>query len=277
MRALTHRLVPDGHGATWPGVIGGRVGYRLLRWLAGRAPGRDRCSGEAYRRRGKLEVLLGPGVWRELEGRTVLDFGCGTGADAVEIARRGARKVIGLELGTRKHLLEIARRSAADAGVADRCVFATEVRERADAIVSIDGFEHYADPAGVLAAMTRLLRPGGRILIAFGPPWFHPLGGHLFSVFPWAHLIFTEKALLRWRSDFKTDGATRFGEVEGGLNQMTVRRFQRLVAESGCAVERLECVPIRRLAFLSTGLTRELVTSLVRCRLAHGERGRGAR
>jgi hypothetical protein len=36
-----------------------------------------------------------------------------------------------------------------------------------------------------------------------------------------AHLIFKERALIRWRAGFKTDGATRFGEVAAGLNQMT--------------------------------------------------------
>jgi hypothetical protein len=58
--------------------------------------------------------------------------------------------------------------------------------------------------------MRRMIKPDGCVIAAFGPTWFHPLGGHLFSVFPWAHLIFTERALIRWRSDFKTDGATRF-------------------------------------------------------------------
>ena len=52
----------------------------------------------------------------------------------------------------------------------------------------------------------------GQVHISFGPPWCHPLGGHLFSVFPWAHLLFTEHALLQWRAGFKHDGATRFGE-----------------------------------------------------------------
>lgn len=74
--------------------------------------------------------------------------------------------------------------------------------------------------------MSALLEPKGEVIASFGPTWYHPLGGHLFSVFPWAHLLFSEKALLRWRSDFKTDGATHFGEVAGGLNQMTVDRFE---------------------------------------------------
>jgi hypothetical protein len=75
--------------------------------------------------------------------------------------------------------------------------------------------------------MYDLLRPGGQVVVSFGPPWFHPFGGHFFSVFRWAHLVFSEAALIEWRSAFKTDGATRFREVEGGLNQMTVRRLRK--------------------------------------------------
>ena len=78
--------------------------------------------------------------------------------------------------------------------------------------------------------MDQHLQPGGEVLVSFGPTWYHPLGGHLFSVFPWAHLIFSEKALISWRSAFKTDGATRFSEVAGGLNQMTIAKFEALVA-----------------------------------------------
>ena len=46
--------------------------------------------------------------------------------------------------------------------------------------------------------MESYLAPGAKVIATFGPTWYHPLGGHLFSVFPWAHLIFTERALLRW-------------------------------------------------------------------------------
>ena len=247
------------------GVIGGRLGYRLIRHLGGSPPRRNLCSGEAYRHRSKLEVLLGPGIWRELADRTVVDFGCGDGADTVEIAQHGARRVIGVDI--RESVLANGRRAARDAGVEDRCVFATEVSEPADVVVSVDGFEHYADPAGALRAMRRLLSPGGRVLVAFGPPWFHPLGGHVFSIFPWSHLIFTERALLRWRADFSHDGATRFAEVEGGLNGMTVRRFSRIVADSDYVVERFEAVPIRKLRLFVTRPTREFFTAIIRCRL----------
>ena len=41
-----------------------------------------------------------------------------------------------------------------------------------------------------------------------------------------------QEGLIRWRSTFKTDGATRFGEVAGGLNQMTIAKFEELIASS---------------------------------------------
>jgi ubiquinone/menaquinone biosynthesis C-methylase UbiE len=252
------------------GVIGGQLGYQLLRHIAGVPRDDGRCSASAYEHRSKLEVLFGPGVWPAIEGRRVIDFGCGTGLEAVEAARRGAKRVIGIDV--RESTLASARQAAKRAGVSDRCVFTTETDERADVIVSIDGFEHYGEPDGILRTMRRLLDADGSVLIAFGPPWLHPLGGHLFSVFPWAHLVFTERALIRWRADFKSDGATRFSETTGGLNRMTVRRFRQLVRDSDFEVADFEAVPIRRLRRLSNPLTREFVTSVVRCRLVPGGR-----
>ena len=135
-------------------------------------------------------------------------------------------------------------------------------------ILSIDSFEHFDDPAGILRTMRSLLKDDGVGIVEFGPPWYHPLGGHLFSVFPWAHLVFTERSLIRWRSDFKSDGATRFTEVEGGLNQMTIRRFKRLVRDSEFEFKSFEARPIRRAGLLANPLTREFFTAIVRCRLA---------
>ena len=248
------------------GFVGGTLGYRFLRYLGRQvAQGSHPCDGTAYRHRSKVEALFGPQIWMALAGRVVIDFGCGEGTEAIEAARRGARRVIGIDI--RPNALERARSAAERRGVADRCVFAPHTAERADVILSIDGFEHYDDPEQILRIMRRLVDPNGRVLIAFGPPWFHPLGGHLFSVFPWAHLIFTEKSLLRWRAGFKSDGATRFREVEGGLNQMTIHRFRKLVERSEFEIENFEAVPIKRFRRLSNALTREFLTSVVRCTL----------
>ncbi|MDE0939908.1 MAG: hypothetical protein OSA43_08120, partial [Pirellulales bacterium] len=112
-----------------------------------------------------------------------------------------------------------------------------------------------------------MLSPTGSVITAFGPTWYHPLGGHLVSVFPWAHLIFTERALIMWRSTVRSDGATCFREVEGGLNQMTIRRFENLIAESPFRFAEFEARPIQKLKPIACRLTREFTTAIVRCKL----------
>jgi hypothetical protein len=48
---------------------------------------------------------------------------------------------------------------------------------------------------------------------------------------------------------------------------MTIARFERLVSASPFILERLETVPIRRLAPLHNRLTREFTTAIVRAEL----------
>jgi SAM-dependent methyltransferase len=204
-------------------------------------------------------------IWAELTGRTVIVFGCRTGADVIEMARHGARRVIGLDIV--REALDVAALAAERANVSDRCEFRTTTTEKADAIICIDSFEHFDDPAAILQTMSELLEPGGTVFVSFGPPWFHPYGGHSFSIFPWAHLLFTEKSLLRWRRDYCNDGATRFAEVQGGLNQMTLRRFEHLIQQSPFRMSDFKAIPIRPLRLLHNKLTREFFTSMIRCKL----------
>ena len=208
---------------------------------------------------------MGDEIFTKIAGKAIIDFGCGEGSEAVEMAARGARRVIGIDI--REDVLEAARQKAIAAGVQNTCLFASSTKELADIVVSVDAFEHFADPAGILRCMNTLLQPAGEALISFGPTWHHPLGGHLFSVFPWAHLIFSEKALIRWRATFKEDGATRFSEVAGGLNQMTIAKFEELIAASPLRFASLELVPIKKVRFFHNRLTREFTTAIARCRL----------
>jgi SAM-dependent methyltransferase len=245
-------------------VIGGDLGFFLLRKIGGQGE-KDNLNGARYQRSNKIEALLGKGFWNSIQDKVVIDFGCGQGHDAIEIAKRGARKVIGVDIQER--FLQQGRIHAQNAGVSDRCEFAHSPAEPADIIVALDSFEHFQDPAKILQIMSGMLKPDGQVAISFGPTWFHPFGGHLFSVFPWSHLLFTEQALIRWRATFKTDGATRFDEVEGGLNGMTIARFKRLVAESDFEFEEFNAVPIRKLKWLNNPLTQEFTTATVRCKL----------
>src|SRR5215467_227869 len=246
-------------------VLGGTLGYRVLRTIA--PVERDRLNGRSYSGRSKIEANFGYDIWNEIQDKTVIDFGCGNGIEAIELAAHGARQVYGIDILEQR--LEVARAAALRAQCPN-VEFCRVPTESADVIISIDGFEHFRDPAAALESMVRLLNPGGTVFISFGPTWYHPLGGHLFSVFPWAHLIFEETALCRWRSHIRTDGARRFCDVDGGLNRMTIARFERLVRNSPFFVDHLETVPIRKARLFHNRVTREFVTAVVRCKLVFG-------
>jgi len=245
------------------GVLGGEVGYRLLRQLVKISPGNEVTT--AYDGLSKMEVFFGPNIWQDLADKTVLDFGCEAGIEAIDMAQHGVRRVIGLDI--REEPLKAAREAAKKAGLEDACVFTTKTDEKVDVVVSLDAFEHFADPAAMLKLMRRLLKEDGYILTCFGPTWYHPLGGHGFSIFPWAHLLFTESVMMRWYREESGKPAYHFNEVSGGLNQLTVGAFEKIVAKSEFKFESMEPVPIRKLRFIANRVTREFTTAVVKCKL----------
>ena len=219
----------------------------------------------AYDGLSKMEVFFGPQIWRDLADKTVLDFGCEAGVEAIDMAQHGVRRVIGLDI--REEPLQMARVAAKKAGVDNSCVFTTQTDEKVDVVISLDAFEHFADPAAMLKVMRKLLKDDGYVLACFGPTWYHPLGGHGFSIFPWSHLVFSESVLLRWYREDTGRSAYHFQEVTGGLNKLTLKRFERIVEQSDFKFESIDPVPIRKLKFLANSLTREFTTAVVKCKL----------
>ena len=207
--------------------------------------------------------------------KTVLDVGSGLGGPACYLAEQGARRVVGVDIVA--HDVQFARAKLAGeyAALADRVSF-TQIRDlddlgdaKFDLIISRDSFEHYGDPAGILAGMVRRLAPGGRLAIGFGPLWKSPYGGHItyMTRLPWAHLLFPERVILGERRRFFPDQrVSSFGEIVGGLNQMTLARFNALIAQH--RLETISCRtnvsghPLGRLLTLAgrLPLTREYVT-----------------
>jgi SAM-dependent methyltransferase len=236
------------------------------RWILNRYTWHDLEAPATYTAANKLETLCGSSFWKLIRGKRVLDFGCGHGEEAMAIAERGAARVVGVDI--RSDVANEAERRRSLRQIAN-CVFATEYSAPGsiDVIVSIDSFEHFPDPAGVLGTMASLLAPGGIVVAAFGWPWFHPNGSH-FPLFPWAHLVLSESDVMAWRSRYKTDGARRYTEIEGGLNGMSIRRLRRLVAASPLEFRSFETVPIRAVRWLHCRLTREFFTAVVRFTLA---------
>jgi SAM-dependent methyltransferase len=203
-----------------------------------------------------------PSEWRDqVRDRIVLDFGCGLGHEMIQLAHAGARKVYGLEISEKR--LREARQRIEKAGLADTCIVVSDAPpEQVDCIFSFDCFEHFEDPGRVLRQMHSLLKAGGKVYVSFGPSWFHPLGGHAFSPFPWAHLLLNERALVRWRNLYFPGHAVGFNQ--SGLNRMTIKRFFTLCEQSEFTIEKKETVPIRGLTWLHNDLTREWISSVTR-------------
>lgn len=203
-------------------------------------------------------------------GANVVDFGCGAGWQSVALAHCGTARVLGVDNNLRT--LAAARALAIRENADDRVSFVPELTEELhgsfDVVISQNAFEHFEDPAGVLRAMTAVLRPGGRILISFGPPWFAPTGSHMhfFTRLPWVNILFPESTVMRVRARYRSDGAQRYEEVESGLNRMTVGRFERILHSCGLRAERHEYTCIKGISFLQyLPLLRELFINNVAC------------
>jgi 2-polyprenyl-6-hydroxyphenyl methylase/3-demethylubiquinone-9 3-methyltransferase len=100
-----------------------------------------------------------------LDGKRVLDVGCGGGILSDSMARRGA-EVLGIDLATKP--LRVAQLHALEAGtprVDYREVavetLAAEQPEAFDVVTCMEMLEHVPDPASIVAACARLLKPGG--------------------------------------------------------------------------------------------------------------------
>lgn len=206
-----------------------------------------------------------------IEGRHVLDFGCGQGWQALGMAKAGAASVLGVDINPAT--LETARAlAAAHPDTAGRLAFAADIPpERLgtfDIVLSKDSTEHFAAPAAVLEYMRRALHPGGRLLITFGPPWYAPYGSHMhfFTRVPWVNLWFSEATVMRVRSRYRQDGARHYAEVESGLNRMSVGRFERLIAGAGLRIESRTYYCVRGLNGLGLlPIVRELFITNVSC------------
>jgi 2-polyprenyl-6-hydroxyphenyl methylase / 3-demethylubiquinone-9 3-methyltransferase len=102
-----------------------------------------------------------------LAGCRVLDVGCGGGLLAEAMARRGAR-VTGIDLAT--EALEIARLHALESGVAVEYrpaaveALAESTPAAFELVTCLEMLEHVPDPAAVVDALARLVRPGGHVV-----------------------------------------------------------------------------------------------------------------
>ena len=104
-----------------------------------------------------------------LPGKKVIDIGCGGGLLSEGMARRGAT-VTGIDLGEAP--LAVARLHAEKSGVEVEYlqVLAEEIAEQRageyDAVTCLEMLEHVPDPASVIRACAKLVKPGGQVFFS---------------------------------------------------------------------------------------------------------------
>ncbi len=112
-----------------------------------------------------IEQVCGGSV----QGRTALDVGCGGGLLSEALASRGA-VVTGLDLA--EQALAVARHHAQAGGLTIDYrsgaaeALADEQPGAYDLVCCLEMLEHVPDPASVVAACARLVRPGGNVVFS---------------------------------------------------------------------------------------------------------------
>lgn len=217
----------------------------------------------------RLNRLRSLGYPIDVSGCTVVDFGCGYGGASCYLAELGARSVIGLDINPK--FLSLGEEFAHKRGLAKSVRFLRShdhqlplEPDSVDWIYTEHVMEHLMEPSSILAEFRRILRTCGRAVICFGPPWYHPHGIHLWEIFPAPgnHLLFPEETVVKARHLLKQDGGTARSYRDMGLNQLSVARFRRLVADSGLKAVLFNLRPAWKLwPLLSLPFLKELCTA----------------
>jgi len=104
-----------------------------------------------------------------LQGKRVLDVGCGGGILSESMSQLGAQ-VVGIDLGEKA--LKVARLHSLESGVQVdyRLVaverLAEEAPESFDVVTCMEMLEHVPDPAAIVDACSRLVKPGGTVFFS---------------------------------------------------------------------------------------------------------------
>lgn len=105
----------------------------------------------------------------QLFDKRVLDVGCGGGILSESLAQIGAN-VTGLDMGAEP--LEVARLHAAESGLTINYVqstvedYAEQYANQFDVVTCMEMLEHVPDPASVVEACAKLVKPGGRVFFS---------------------------------------------------------------------------------------------------------------
>ena len=174
----------------------------------------------------------------DFRNKKVLDFGCGHGSLALEIASLGAQKVIGIDLNI--DLINFAKNNLNQnfSKLKDRVEFEmidllkTDKFQDIDYIVTKDTFEHSLNLDQILEKFHQILSKGGKAFVGFGPLYNFYNGDHgrAEAILPWFHIVIPEKILIkRLNKKYKKN----FKSIQDlGLSKYSFKDYIRLFEES---------------------------------------------
>ena len=177
-----------------------------------------------------------------LEGKSVLDIGCGWGRLCADIALAGARRVVGIDI---EHsyidfdIQYVLKEHPQLAGKLEFHCLSLEqwsTDEQFDIIVSKDAFEHIMDLLLMMREIMQHLKPGGRVYIGFGPLWRSPYGDHkeTLSITPWGHLLKSDEKIIRILSRDRRREVKSISEL--GMNRHTLAEYRQIILDAGFSV-----------------------------------------
>jgi SAM-dependent methyltransferase len=163
-----------------------------------------------------------------------LDYGCGNGGLVRYAAEAGHRHVFGYDTGAMAESARLAGLAILD----DRGL--QEAEGTFDIITAIEVIEHVPDPLALLAAMRRLLKPGGLLFLTTGNA--RPSRGRLLSwsyVLPDVHVSFFEPETLERAMEKSGFRPERRGRLPGYSEIIRFKVLKNLKVREQNLVERL--------------------------------------
>jgi len=197
-----------------------------------------------------------------LRKKNILDIGTGLGGKLPYYIESGAKSVIGVDINLQNLRAAYDHIRASGLSSVIQLVQCDAARlpfpdNSFDSIISINVFEHIEKVDYAVREVYRVIKPGGLALLHL-PPYYSAWGPHLenWIHFPWPHLLFSEKTLMRVaaiedRKKHLNDQFIESARIDWqhnnnripGINHVTLQHFHQMVLKSGFFILQLKLLP----------------------------------